>query len=407
MKEKMKKAVLAFSGGLDTSFCVPYLKEKGYEVYAVTVDTGGFSSVEVKKIKNRAKELGVVKHFFIDGKQDLYNKIVTYIIKANILRGGVYPLSAGPERIIQAIKVIEVAKKIGVKAIAHGSTGAGNDQVRFDVAINTLAPELEVITPIRELGITREDEIVFLEKHGFKVEQTTKNYSINKGMLGTTIGGKETKDSWELPPDEVYPSVVAINSAPEEGEEVIISFKKGLPSGVNGKAMTGQKIMSFLSILGAKHGVVQGFHLGNTILGIKGRIAFEAPAPLILVKAHKELEKLVLTKWQSFWKDILAEAYGNFLHEGLYFDPVVEDIEALIDSSQNVVSGEAKIKLHKGNIIIVGVKSPYSLMNKKVATYGEQNLLWTGQDAIGFSKIYGLQGVLAGKAKKLGGQYEN
>jgi len=403
----MKKAVLAFSGGLDTSFCVPYLKEKGYEVYAVTVDTGGFSNAEVKKIKNRAKELKVKKHYFIDGKHDLFNKIVTYIIKANVLRGGVYPLSAGPERIIQAIKVINIAQKVGATAVVHGSTGAGNDQVRFDVAIKTLAPELEIITPIRDLGITREEEFAFLGKHGFKVEQTSKSYSINKGMLGTTIGGKETKDSWELPPDGVFPTVIDIDNAPKGGEEIVISFDKGLPMKINGKAMNSIKFMAYLDKLGAKHGVGKGMHLGNTILGIKGRIVFEAPAALILIKAHKELEKLVLTKWQSFWKDVLSEAYGNFLHEGQYFDPVVKDIETMIDSSQSVVSGEVKIKLHKGNIIVIGVKSPYSLMDKKVATYGEQNLLWTGQEAAGFSKIYGLQGVLAGKAKKLGDQYES
>lgn len=402
----MKKAVLAFSGGLDTSFCVPYLLELGYEVYAVTVDTGGFTSREVKKIKNRAKELKVKKHYFIDGKQDLFNKIVTYIIKANVLRGGVYPLSAGPERIIQAIKVIDIAKKIGATVVVHGSTGAGNDQVRFDVAIKTLAPELEIITPIRELGITREEEISFLEKHGIMVEQTSKSYSMNKGMLGTTISGKETKGSWELPPDEVFPTVVDIDSAPKGGEEIIISFDKGLPVKINSKAMSGVDVMEYLDKLGAKHGVGKGMHLGNTILGIKGRIVFEAPVALILVKAHKELEKLVLTKWQSFWKDVLSEAYGNFLHEGLYFDPVVKDIEAMIDSSQSVVSGEVKLKLHKGNVIIIGVKSPYSLMDKQVATYGEQNLLWTGQEAAGFSKIYGLQGILAHKAKSIGRQYE-
>ncbi|MEK7592304.1 MAG: argininosuccinate synthase, partial [Patescibacteria group bacterium] len=209
---------------------------------------------------------------------------------------------------------------------------------------------------------------------------------------------------WELPPDSVYPSVVGIDNAPKGGKEIIISFKKGAPVEVNGKAKAGIELMMYLSELGAKHGIGKGVHLGNTILGIKGRIVFEAPAVLVLIKAHKELEKLVLTKWQSFWKDIVSEAYGNFLHEGLYFDPVVKDIEALIDSSQDVVTGDVKVKLHKGNIIVIGVKSPYSLMSKKVATYGEQNLLWTGQEAAGFSKIYGLQGVLAYKAKILGGE---
>lgn len=398
----MKKIVLAFSGGLDTSFCVPYLKEKGYEVYAATVDTGGFTQKDILKIKDKAKELKVNKHFLINGKKSLYDKIVSYVIKGNILRGGVYPLCAGPERIIQAMEVIKIAKKIDADAVAHGSTGAGNDQVRFDVAIQTLAPELEIVTPIRDLGITRGEEISYLEKHGISVDKSSKDYSINKGMLGTTIGGKETKNSWELPPDEVYPTVVNIDNAPKNGEEIIISFDKGLPTAVNGKPMNGIEIMNHMDKLGAKHGVGKGMHLGNTILGIKGRVVFEAPAALILIKAHKELEKLVLTKWQSYWKDSVSEAYGNFLHEGLYFDPVVKDIEAMIDRSQTVVTGDVKVKLHKGNIIVVGVKSPYSLMDKKIATYGEQNLLWTAADAAGFSKIYGLQGVLAGKAKTLG-----
>lgn len=402
----MKKVVLAFSGGLDTSFCVPYLMDKGYEVYAATVDTGGFTNKEILEIKNKAKELQIKKHFVIDGKQDLYNQIVSYIIKANVLRGGVYPLCAGPERIIQAAKVVGIAKKIGAIAVAHGSTGAGNDQVRFDVAIHTLAPELEIVTPIRELGITREEEATYLEQHGISVKKSSKDYSINKGMLGTTIGGKETKNSWELPPDAVYPSVVDIESAPKNGEEIIILFQKGLPVAVNGKSLSGLKIMNYLDKLGSMHGVGKGMHLGNTILGIKGRVVFEAPAALILIKAHKELEKLVLTKWQSFWKDMVSEAYGNFIHEGLYFDPVVKDIETLIDNSQGVVTGDVKVKLHKGNIIVIGVKSPYSLMDKKIATYGEQNLLWAGQEAAGFSKIYGVQGMLAAKAKLLGGAYE-
>lgn len=409
----MKKVILAFSGGLDTSFCVPFLKEKGYQVVALTVDTGGFTPSDIAKIKHRAKELGIEKHYFIDRKEEFYQRIITYLIKGNILRGGNYPICVGTERVIQAIELLKIAKKEKAEAVSHGSTGAGNDQVRFDVAIKTLAPELEITTPIRELGITREEEIAFLKKHGIKVEQTSKSYSINKGMLGTTIGGKETKDSWELPPDEAYPSVVDIETAPKGGEKIVISFDRGLPKTLKhlgGGQMdspevkeAGIAIMEYLNQLGAKHGVGKGVHLGNTILGIKGRIVFEAPAALILIKAHQELEKLVLTKWQSFWKDILSKAYGNFLHEGLYFDPVVKDIEALIDSSQSVVSGEIKVKLHKGNIIVVGVKSPYSLMDKKVATYGEQNLLWTGKEAAGFSKLYGLEAMLAQRVKKLGG----
>lgn len=389
------KAVLAFSGGLDTSLCVVYLQEQGYDVITVTVDTGGFTDTELAAIENRSAELGALKHVTLDGKQQLYDQMVAYIIKGNILRGGVYPLSVGPERVIQAAEVVRVAQEEGSGAVAHGSTGAGNDQVRFDVAVRVLAPDREIISPIRDLGLTREEEVAYLREHGFDVPTLSQDYSINRGMLGTTIGGKETKDSWEVPPDTVYPSVVPVAEAPDEAEMVVIGFEKGLPVSLDGEALGGLEIMAHLDALGAKHGVGKAIHLGDTILGIKGRIALEAPAPLILVTAHRELEKLVLTKEQSFWKNHLAEVYGNLLHEGLYFDPVMRDIEALIDSSQRHVTGEVKVHLFKGNFTVTGVRSPYSLMDQAIATYGEENILWNGRDARGFCRIYGLQAMLA------------
>lgn len=395
----MKKVILAFSGGLDTSFCVLYLREQGFEVVTATIDTGGFSPAELAALEDRSAALGALKHFTVDGKQALYDQMVTYIIKGNILRGNVYPLSVGPERIIQAAELVRIAKVEDAHAVAHGSTGAGNDQVRFDVAMRVLAPDLEIITPIRDLGLSRAAETEYLSDHGFPVSEETKDYSINQGMLGTTIGGKETKDAWQVPPDSVYPSVVAISDAPDAPQELCIAFESGVPVRLNGEPLDGMTLMTQLDALGAAHGVGKAMHLGDTILGIKGRIALEAPAPLILIAAHRELEKLVLTKRQAFWKNHLAEVYGNLLHEALYLDPVMRDIEALIDSSQAHVCGEVKLKLHKGNVIVTGARSPYSLMDQAVATYGEENLLWDGRDAQGFAKIYALQALLAHKAQ--------
>jgi argininosuccinate synthase len=398
----MKKVILAFSGGLDTSFCVLHLQQEGYDVVALTVDTGGFSGQDKEDIAARAKLLKVKKHLFIDGKNDLYETLVSYVIKGNVLRGGVYPLSVGPERITIATKLVEIAKTENASYVSHGSTGAGNDQIRFDATIKVLAPQLNILAPIRDLGVKREDELAILKKHGIPVPTVAKAYSVNKGMLGLTVGGKETKGSWECPPEAVYEGITPLADTPNTPDTIVISFKEGLPVAVNGKAMDGVAIMDQLSKLGGKHGVAKGIHIGNTILGIKGRVAFAAPAITILIKAHKELEKLVLTKWQSFWKDILTEAYGNFLHEALYFDPVVKDIEAMIDSSQKHVVGEVKVKLFKGNIIVEGYKSPYSLLNPQIAAYGEENVLWDGRDVTGFAKIYGLQSILAANAEKIG-----
>lgn len=395
------KVVLAFSGGLDTTFCVAYLKEQGYQIITVTVDTGGFSKKEAGEIALKAKLLGANKHFFLDGRQIFFDKFISYIIKGNILRGSVYPLCAGTERLVIAQKLVELAKRVNAKYIAHGSTGAGNDQIRFDVALKVLAADLTVLTPIRELSVSREKEVEFLKKHNITVSSATKSYSINKGLLGVTIGGSETKGSWESLLDNIYPGIKSIEKTPDNPTTLIISFNQGLPVAINGKKMNGVEIMLYLSKIGGDYGVGKNIHLGNTIIGIKGRVAFAAPAAIILINAHRELEKLVQTKWQSFWKETLSDFYGSLLHEALYFDPAMRDIEVMIDSSQKYVTGDVRVKLFKGNIIIEGVKSDYSLMDAKVATYGEENLMWSGEDVKGFSKIYGMQSMLAAKVNKV------
>lgn len=399
-KKNKGKVILAFSGGLDTSFCAVYLKEQGYEVITLTVDTGGFNKQDLEEIALRSKLLGVKHHYPIDGKDQLYNQFVSYIIKGNVLRGGVYPLCAGPERLVIAQKLVETARKIKADFIAHGSTGAGNDQIRFDVTLQILAPYLTVVAPIRDLGITREEEVNLLKKQHVPVSLKSGAYSVNKSILGITIGGVETKGSWDAPPEEVFDGVTPLNKTPQVAVEFILTFEKGLPTAIDGKKMSGLAIMDYLGKLGGQHGVGKNIHLGNTILGIKGRIAFAAPAATILIKAHKELEKLVQTKWQSFWKETLSDFYGQFLHEALYFDPVMRDLEALIDSSQESVTGDVKVKLFKGSIIINGCRSPYSLMDQAIATYGEENIMWDSRDVVGFSKIYAIPSMLAANVKK-------
>lgn len=400
MKENNSQVILAFSGGLDTSYCVVYLKKQGYEVTTLTVDTGGFNKQEIAQIAAKSKLLGAKRHYFVDGKIELYNQFISYIIKGNILRGGVYPLCAGTERLVIAQKLIETAKKMGAGYVAHGSTGAGNDQVRFDVALQILAPDLKILAPIRDAGIKREAELELLKKHHIPVSSKSSVYSINKSMLGVTVGGGETKDSWGVPSEEVYPGITPLDKTPNQSAELILSFEKGLPVGIDGKKMTGIAIMGYLTKVGSKHSVGKGIHLGNTILGIKGRIAFAAPAAIITIKAHKELEKLVQTKWQSFWKETLSDFYGQFLHEAFYFDPVMRDLEAMIDSSQQNVTGDVKVKLFKGNIIINGCRSPYSLMNSEIAIYGEENVMWDSRDVVGFSKIYAIPSMLAAGVKR-------
>jgi len=391
--------VLAFSGGLDTSLCVIYLREElGYDVVTVTVDTGGFDAAELARIEARAQEVGVLAHVTVDGIEALYRDWIRHIIAANYQKGGVYPLCVGVERVVQAQELVAVARAHNARAVAHGSTGAGNDQIRFDVVVRALAPDLEILAPIRGLGWGREQEAAYLADHGVFVDASTRRYSINAGLWGTTIGGGETKSSETEIPSEIYPSTVDPDDAPAGGVTVSLGFERGEPISLNGTRLSPVALLRALDPLAAAHGVGRGIHLGDTILGIKGRIAFEASAAHVVLHAHRELEKLVLTKWQQLIKDQVASFYGLFLHEGNYLDPALRDIEAMLDSSQARVTGEVKVRLHRGNAQAVAVASPHSLLDASRAAYGEETGLWDGRDAEGFAKIRSIQTVLAHRA---------
>lgn len=385
--------LLAFSGGLDTSYLLRRFVSEGHRVWAVTVDTGGLGDTERAALATRAQALGAEDFVCVDARERVYDQHVSYLIKGNIRRGGVYPLCVGAERVVQAQVVAELARARGADAVAHGSTGAGNDQIRFDVAIRTLLPGARILTPIRDERITRAQSAAFLEAEGFPVSAARRDYSINHGIWGVTIGGRETHDAWLGLPEAAWATTVAPAQAPAEGTDLLVGFERGLPVG-------GLGLVERLNTLGAAHGVGRGMHLGDTILGIKGRVAFEAPAAAILLDAHRELEKLVLTRWQQLQKDQLAAFYGMMLHEGQFFDPVMRDVEAFLDSSQVRVTGEVRIHLERGRVEVVGVRSPWSLMDASVGVYGEENGLWSNTDARGFSAVYGLQGVLAERARR-------
>jgi len=398
----MKTIVLAFSGGLDTSFCAAWLRERhGADIVSVTVDTGGFTQEALAAVEARARALGVREHRTVDARADVWRRFVSYLIKGNVLRGGVYPVSVGCERTAQAEAVVRVALELSADAVAHGSTGAGNDQVRFDVAIGALAPGLSILAPIRELGWSRQQETDWLRERGVKVPEKTVAYSLNEGLFGTTIGGKETHDPWTLPPDAAHTMTVAPTEARAEPEELVIAFERGLPVGLDGRRLDGVVLVEELNRRCRPHGVGRGIHIGDTILGHKGRIAFEAPAPLVLIRAHRELQKLVCTKWQQHWCDQAGSFYGMLLHEGLYHDPAMRDLEALLDSANARVTGEARVRLYRGNHDVVGVRSPHSLLDPAVAVYGEGASAWTGEQAAGFSRIHGLSVLLAARRDAL------
>lgn len=391
---------LAFSGGLDTSFCVPRLAEDGWAVHTVYVDTGGSTPEERAAIRRQAEAVGAVSHQEIDARGQVYDRFVRFLIQGNVLRGEVYPLSVAAERTQQALSVVEAARRLGAKAVAHGSTGAGNDQVRFDVALRVLAPDLEIVTPIRDLGVTREQAVASLERLGLPVPARAGAYSINRGLWGTTWGGGWTHDTWAGPPAELL-DPPADAPAPRE---VVLAWREGLPISLDGKTVDGPALVARLGDLCATYGIGRNIHVGETALGIKGRIGFEAGAALLLIGAHRELEKLVLTRWQTFWKDQLGRFYGDRLHEGQYFDPSLRDIEALITSSQARVSGETRVHLAPGRFQVVGTRSPHSMMDASVATYGEENHLWTGDEARAFARVSAVPSLLAARAALAGGQ---
>jgi len=383
------KLAVAFSGGLDTSWLVAYYADLGHEVVAISVNTGAWTDDEIGALETHALKLGAADFVAIDGREALYTEHIGWLIKGNVLRGGVYPLCVGVERVLQARLFASAAKQRGATLLVHGSTGAGNDQVRFDVTLRAIAPGVEVQAPIRDLEITREYSSEWLEQRGLGPMQRDATVSINRGLWGTTAGGRETHDSWASPSAASYTTTVDPQLAPNEGQELVIAFEDGLPVAIDGAAISGWRVIDALGELGAQHGVGRGVHLGDTILGIKGRVAFEAPAAAIVLAAHRELEKLTLTSDQRFWKNHLGEVYGQLVHEAKYLDPFARDLEAFIASSQTKVCGEVRVHLRQGHVSVLGVKSAYSLMDVQETAYGEHTSLWSAEDARGFAKIHG------------------
>lgn len=379
----MKKLVLAYSGGLDTSYCLKTLSQEGYEVHAVSVNTGGFSPNEIKQQEKNAYTMGASSYASIDALHSFYDKIVKYLIFGNVLKNNTYPLSVSAERIVQAIEIIEYAKRIDAKFIAHGSTGAGNDQVRFDLIFQVLAPEIEIITPIRDQQLSREAEIEYLQKQGIDLSWEKAQYSINQGLWGTSIGGSETLTSNQSLPDSAYPSQLTEN----EPKKITLSFKQGELVGLNGKQGNPVELIQALQAIAKNYAIGRDIHVGDTIIGIKGRVGFEAAAPMIILKAHHLLEKHTQSKWQQFQKEQLANFYGMQLHEGNYLDAVMRDIEAFLTNSQKTVTGDVHVMLYPHRFELEGISSPHDLMNASFGSYGEMNKAWTANDAKGFIKI--------------------
>jgi len=388
MSEK-QKVVLGFSGGLDTSFCVKYLTEdKGYEVHSVIVNTGGFSAEELQQIEKHAYDLGVKSHTTVDAVKSYYDSIIRYLVYGNVLKNNTYPLSVSAERLSQALHIAEHAKKLDAVAVAHGSTGAGNDQVRFDMIFHIMIPGVEIITPIRDLKLSREAEIEYLKERNVNMNFAKAAYSINKGLWGTSVGGKETLQSKGMLPEEAWPTQVTKTGT----EEVKLGFEKGELVSINDKTFAHPtEAIQYLQTIAGAYGIGRDIHVGDTIIGIKGRVGFEAAAPMVILKAHHALEKHVLTKWQLGWKDQLAQFYGNWLHEGQIMDPVMRDIEAYLRNSQENVTGSVFVQLHPYRFQVIGIESKYDLMSSKFGKYGEMNSGWSGEDVRGFSKIFGNQ----------------
>jgi len=393
----MKKVVLAYSGGLDTTYCALHLsKDLGHEVHAVLVNTGGFSAKELQDIEQRAHSLGVASFRILDVVQAYYDQVIRYLVYGNVLKNDTYPLSVSAERIVQAKSIAEYAKSIGAEAVAHGSTGAGNDQVRFDMIFQILAPEVEIITPIRDLKLSRQEEIDYLKKHGVSMNFEKAAYSVNKGIWGTSVGGKETLTSSDYLPEAAWPTPVTEH----EPKEVKLTFVQGQIKAIDGVSYSSSvDAILKLQSLAAPYGIGRDIHVGDTIIGIKGRVGFEAAAPVILIKAHQLIEKHTLTKWQMYWKKQVAEFYGNHLHEGHFLDPVMRNFETFLESTQEQVSGEVRVLLQPYRFTLLGITSDHDLMSAKFGSYGEMNKGYTGEDVKGFTRILGNQTAIFHKVK--------
>lgn len=379
-----KKLVLAYSGGLDTSYCAKYLsKEEGYEVHAVSVNTGGFSKEEIKDIEEKALQLGATSYKSIDAVATFYEKVVKYLIYGNVLKNNTYPLSVSAERIIQAVEIANYAKSVGAKYIAHGSTGAGNDQIRFDLIFQTLAPDIEIITPIRDNKLSREYSINYLKENGMDLPWEKAKYSVNRGLWGTSVGGDETLTSNLTLPEAAYPSQLE-----KEGtEKVTLTFDKGQLVAFNGTQDTSVNNIIKLEEIASKYAIGRGMHVGDTIIGIKGRVGFEAAAPLVIIAAHHTLEKHTQTKWQQHWKEQLGNWYGMMLHEAQYLDEVMRNIEVFLEDTQKQVTGDVIVSLYPYRFVVEGIESKHDLMNAAFGSYGEMNKGWSADEAKGFIKI--------------------
>jgi argininosuccinate synthase len=386
---KNNKVVLAFSGGLDTTYCAVYLtKIKNYEVHAVSVNTGGWDAAEIARIEQHAYALGVKSFKCIDETDNFYKTVIRFLIYGNILKNNTYPLSVSAERISQAMVIGNYAKSIGAGAVAHGSTGAGNDQVRFDMVFNILVPDVEIITPIRDMKLSREAEIEFLKSHGVRMNFEKAQYSINKGLWGTSVGGKETLTSKDYLPEDAFPTQLT----KQRKEQITLRFNKGELIGINDKKFKNPvQAIQELSAMASPYAIGRDIHVGDTIIGIKGRVGFEAAAPLIIIKAHHLLEKHTLTKWQLYWKDQLSAWYGNWLHEGQFLDPIMRNIESFMEETQKNVTGDVFVTLQPYHFQLTGIESEHDLMSAKFGSYGEMNNGWTGEDVRGFAKIFGNQ----------------
>ena len=400
MTKNNSPIVLAFSGGLDTSFCVPWLTETHQRpVVTATINTGGLTTADAAALEKRARSLGAVDHILIEARDEFFNNVLKYLVMGNVRRGQLYPLCVGAERGIQAKCLADLAKKLGSGTVAHGCTAAGNDQVRFEIVLKTLAPKLEVLAPVRDNAWARDDQLDYLKSHQLPGPLTGSSYSINRGLWGVTIGGTETLSSAASIPESAWVLSAGALDTPTPQEELTIEFLCGIPTSLNGKESGPVELIEKLETIGSRFGIGRGIHLGDTILGTKGRVAFEAPSAEILLTCHRELEKLTLSALQQRIKDQVSQAYGDFIHEGKQLDPVCRDIEALLESSQTQVTGLTHCLLRPGHLFVTGVESPYSLMAASRGQYGESAGEWTASDAVGFSRILALPGMLYTRAQ--------